>query len=105
MRCTPASLFMKRELCTRLELLKSNCESRVLDSQSAQVQMRGQNSRLRELSLGQKVMARNYGTGETWIPGSVKKRVGPLSYEIETEKGVWHRHIDQIYGKRDHKSC
>ena len=25
--------------------------------------------------------------------------MGPLSYEIETEKGVWHRHINQVYGK------
>ncbi len=23
----------------------------------------------------------------------------PLSYEVETEKGVWHRHINQLYGK------
>ncbi len=30
---TPASLFMKRELRTRLELLKPNCESRVLVNQ------------------------------------------------------------------------
>ncbi len=68
--------------------------NRVLDSQSTQVQTHGQNSRLRELSLGQKVMARNYGTGEKWIPERVNKRVGPLSYEIETEKGAWRRHID-----------
>ncbi len=44
-------------------------------------------------------MERNYGTGEKRISGSVKKRVGPLSYEIETEKGVWRRLIDQLYGK------
>ncbi len=25
--------------------------------------------------------------------------MGPLSYEIETEKGVWRRHINQVYGK------
>ena len=25
--------------------------------------------------------------------------MGPLSYEIETEKGVWRRLIDQLYGK------
>ncbi len=62
--CTPASLFMKTELRVRLELLKPNCESCVLDGQSTQVQTHGQNSRLRELFLGQKVMARNYGTGE-----------------------------------------
>ncbi len=31
-------------------------------------------------------MARNYGTGEKWISGSVNKRVGPLSYEVETRE-------------------
>ncbi len=76
----------ERELRTRLELLKPNCESNVLDSQSTPVQTHLQNSRLRELPLGQKVMSRNYGTWEKWVSGSVKKRVGPLSYEIETEK-------------------
>ncbi len=25
--------------------------------------------------------------------------MGPLSYEIETEKGVWRKQIDQLYGK------
>ncbi len=78
---------------------KPNCESRVLVSQSTQVQTHGQNSRLRELSLGQKVMARNYETGEKWISGSVKREQDHC-HEVETtEKGVWRRHIDQLYGK------
>ena len=72
--------------------------SHVLDRQSTQVQTHGQNSRLRELSVGQKVMARNYRSGEKWIPGVVMKRHGPLSYEIETGRGVWRRHIDQLCG-------
>ena len=41
----------------------------------------------RELSVGQAVMAKNYGSGEKWLPGIVSQRQGPVSYLVQTEKG------------------
>lgn len=90
---TPASLFMSRDLRTKLDLLKPNCGDRVLVSQAKQEQR--QHSHTRDLLVGQTVMARNYGPGAKWIAGGIKKQ-GPVMYVVETEKGLWKRHIDQI---------
>ena len=41
-------------------------------------------------------MARNYGPGAKWIAGVIQQKQGPVSYVVETEKGLWKRHIDQL---------
>ena len=41
-------------------------------------------------------MARNYGPAAKWIEGVIQLRQGPVSYVVETEKGLWKRHIDQL---------
>ncbi|XP_039202919.1 uncharacterized protein K02A2.6-like, partial [Crotalus tigris] len=43
------------------------------------------------------VWARNYGPGHTWVPASVSRITGPLSYEVALDNGrVLRRHIDQL---------
>jgi len=43
------------------------------------------------------VIARNYSGHSTWVPGTVRKQLGPLSYEVEIEpKLIWSRHTDQL---------
>ena len=41
-------------------------------------------------------MARNYSVSSKWVPGIVIGRQGPLSYLVQTERGEWRRHIDQL---------
>ncbi len=51
----------------------------------------------RQLAVGQTVMARNYSGKDKWLPGIVRARTGPLSYEIEVGPNrIWRRHIDQL---------
>lgn len=41
-------------------------------------------------------MARNYGCGEKLLPGIIIGRQGSVSYLVQTERGEWRRHIDQL---------
>lgn len=52
----------------------------------------------REITVGDKVIARNYSSKEKkWKAGVVKRKLGKLHFEIEMENGTtWKRHLDQI---------
>ena len=90
-------LIPAEKLCTRFDLLKPNCEERVLEKQAQQKQQHDRRAKSREWHVGQLVMARNLRTGPNWIPGVIIERAGPLSYVIETEdKQIWRRHVDQL---------
>ena len=52
-----------------------------------------------EFSVGQAVMARSYGSKEVWMPGIIISRQGPVSYLVQTERGNWKRHTDQLRGR------
>ena len=55
----------------------------------------------REFSIGQTVIARNYTGSTKWVPGIIRTRLGPLSYELEVKAGlVWRRHTDQLRDTR-----
>ncbi len=41
-------------------------------------------------------MARNIRAGQAWIPGTVIKRTGPLSYVVQVAGKLWKRHIDHL---------
>ena len=42
-------------------------------------------------------MAKNNKQGMPFVPGVVKKKLGPLTYLIETQDGLtWTRHIDHL---------
>ena len=92
----PSTLFLRRKLRTRFDLLKPNCEERVLEKQAKQKEKHDQQTKGHEWRVGQSVMARNLRPGPNWIPGVIIERAGPLSYMIETEdKQIWRRHVDQ----------
>ena len=97
---TPASLFLQRDLRTRLHLLRPSFEEQVVDHQATQKKYHDQHSRTRELVVGQSVMAKNFATGVKWVPGVIIQRQSPLSYTVQTDTGLqWKRHIDNL---RDH---
>ena len=94
---TPSSLFLKRELRTRLDLLQPDNSTRVGEKQAVQKLDHDSHARSREYKIGDNVMARNYGSGPKWEPGVIVERKGPLSYTAQLDSGIlWHRHIDQL---------
>ena len=77
--------------------MKPDNERQVTAKQALQKMAHDRKAKLREFTVGQEVMTRNYRDGDKWVPGVVIERKGPLSYTIQTESGMlWRRHIDQL---------
>ena len=80
---TPASLFLGRELRTRLSLLCPNVGEKVMDSQAKQKATHDAHaSMLREFYPGPRVLVKDLRKEDTWWPGSVAERSGPRSHEV-----------------------
>lgn len=71
----------------------SNFSSLVPDNTSFSEGISG----VRTLSVGERVIARNYMGSEKWKFGIIQKQLGKLHYLIKMDNGlVWKRHIDQV---------
>ena len=57
-----------------------------------------QHAKTREFDIGQQVVARNVRQSRPkWIPATILKKTGPLSYIVKTNSGLdWKRHVDHI---------
>jgi len=42
------------------------------------------------------VYARNYAHGPKWLPGQITSKEGSAIYMINTDRGVWKRHANQL---------
>ena len=94
---TPCKLFLGRSLRTRLDLLLPNCEHTVSKRQADQKTAHDKHSKPRQLNIGERVMAKNNKQGLPYVPAVVKKKLGPLTYLIQTQDGLtWRRHIDHL---------
>ena len=90
---SPAEILMRRKLRTRLDLLHPDSSKRVLEKQD---KLR-KTSKTRSFQVGDELMARGYSGREKWIPATVIKVTGPVSYQLETESGMFmRRHVDQL---------
>ena len=94
---TPARLLMGRSLRTRLDLLKPDIRRKVQEKQMDQAKERCSRP-VRELEVGQTVVARDYTGPEKWKQGVTRAGTGPLSHEVEVAPAhqIWRRHIDQL---------
>ena len=95
---TPSQLFLKRDIRTRFDLLKPDCERHVLEKQSQQKASHDKaHSRDQKWFVGQRVMARNVRPGPNWIPATIIEVQGPVTYLVLTDdRQVWKRHLDQL---------
>ena len=57
---------------------------------------------MREMNIGQRVLAQNYRDGPRWVSGTIIQRNSPATYMVKLKSGdVWKRHIDQLREKFD----
>ena len=92
----PGSLFLQRELRTRLDLLQETTEQIVRKKQEEQKEWHDKSTRERERGFepNNVVWARNFGVWERWIKGKKKQGSGLASYIVELADGrMWRRHI------------
>ena len=95
---TPAELFLKRQLRTRLTLLKPNLTIDVQKKREKQVNYRDQHSSTREFNPMQLVRVKNcYDNGVIkFVLGSIVKRLGPLRYLVRVGHRTRYCHVDHL---------
>ncbi|XP_041435047.1 uncharacterized protein K02A2.6-like [Xenopus laevis] len=95
---TPAELFLKRHLQSRLDLFKPSLADTVEKHQKQQV--RAHNSsrqRHKDFYPGDKVLVRDFRhSGCLWSPGTICHRRGPLTYEVQIGNCHVHVHVEHL---------
>ena len=83
---SPSELLMGRRLRTIMDLAHPDM---------TQDKIPQPKQRTRSFSVGDKLFAKNFSGSTNWIPVTVTKVSGPVSYHVETAQGiVLRRHID-----------
>ena len=95
---TPAELFSKRKPRTKFSVLKPNMEMHIENQQDKQRQQRDKSHvKMRELSSHDSVNVRNTRGGvEKWVPGTVIRRLGPLTYLVKVGRQLHYVHVDLL---------
>lgn len=93
----PAEMLMKRRLRTHLDLVQPKVEEQVMDKQFQQKLAHDQHAKERVFNAGDQVFVRDFRKPKTWLCGTIVKRTGPVSAEIELEDGqTIRRHFDHM---------
>ena len=93
----PAELFLKRQLRTRLTLLKPDQEAAVRRKQVQQKQQHDQNSKqMRTFRPGDHVAVLQFRGSEKWVPGIVVQALGPVAYMVNINNRIIHVHVDHL---------
>jgi len=93
---TPCSLFVGRNIRTRFDRLQPSVEETVLAKQAAQSDHHNQHAKDRHFHTGQAVMVHNFRPGPSWVPGTIRKQLGPLSFTVDVQGQQWKRHTDHL---------
>ncbi|XP_059894695.1 uncharacterized protein K02A2.6-like [Gadus macrocephalus] len=89
---TPAELFLRRQVRTRLSLIKPEF------SQRMQTESEPDLPRFRFFKVGQQVLVKNYRGGEKWLNGVVREVLVPVTYSVEVKGKCLKSHVNQILG-------
>ncbi|KAM9717125.1 uncharacterized protein ACNS7B_020902 [Menidia menidia] len=96
---SPADVFLRRHIRTRLDFIKPNTKETVRRKQYRQKAQHDFTAVDRSFSVDDAVYLRNTGGGvHKWIPGQVVRQTGPVSYEVKERYSntVHRRHGDQL---------
>ena len=93
---TPSSLFLGRNIRTRLDMVRPDVSQTVFEKQASQKQNHDRHVRPREFVVGQKVMVKSFKPGPNYLPGTITDVVGPLTYTVCVNGLLLKRHIDHI---------
>lgn len=96
---TPAELFLKRQLHTRLSCIKPNLREYVEGKQQKiKEQHDGRNFKMREFQKEDQVQVKTTVPGQKWksVSGVIRRRLGPLTYLVRVGKRIQYCHADHL---------
>ncbi|KAF6016713.1 hypothetical protein EB796_024978 [Bugula neritina] len=59
-------------------------------------QTKSNNNTSSQFAVNSLVYARNYSSGPKWVPGKIIRRVGNTIFLVDTDRGIWKRHCNQL---------
>ena len=86
---------------SRLDCLFPDVASRVENRQTRQAVQHNNSRPLRSFKLNDTVYVRDFSSSAAkWLPGTVVKVTGPLSYHVQLSSGdVVRRHVDAVHSR------
>lgn len=96
---SPADLFLRRHIRTRLDFLKPDTAVTVRRKQYLQKDYHDRHAVDRSFEENEPVYLRStVGGGPRWIPGLITQQMGPVSYQVRVRDmdTVYRRHGDQL---------
>ena len=96
---TPAELFLRRQFKTRLSLTKPSFTDSMQQRQDKQQSKQAEKmAPVRCFLPKQKVLVRNHRGGEAvkWVPGTIVKGLGPVTYLVKVYGKMYKRHVNQM---------
>ena len=95
-----AELLLGRRPRTQLDLAVPDLNNKVYRKQQHQKDHHDKCRKERHFQVGDAVYARKFPSNDAWIPGTIIKARGPLSYMIELETGqIVRRYVDHLQSR------
>ncbi|XP_061727150.1 uncharacterized protein K02A2.6-like isoform X1 [Cydia pomonella] len=92
---SPAALMLGRQIRTKLDAIRPDCEKKARESQKKQMSSTAGVKRV--FQPGELVWARQYQGDTKWTPGQILRREGTTDYTVLDSLGRGsHRHVDQL---------
>ena len=80
-----------------MDLIKPDVKKAVCAEQAKQKSHYDSHSKSSKYFVGQNVQAHNFRTGPRWVACVIVERLGPLTYLVQVDIGVfWHCHVDHL---------
>ena len=93
----PSELFLWRALQTRLDLLRQNCQSRVVLKLTDKKAHHDHHSTLCGFLPGQTVMVQDFRPNTSkWMKSVVIQQLSPVIYTVEVDGKLLKRHVDHL---------
>ena len=94
---TPAELMFGQRLQSPLDNVRPDIDKKHRQQQEKQKQSHDQHARYREFQLGDSVYAKNYGSGDAWLPGRIVAVHGSLIVTVKlTDSRSVRKHFHQL---------
>ena len=93
---SPSELLYRRQIRTKLDLIRPNLARKVKRQQSQMKQGADRSSSTRTFQRGDSVLVKNFSSGPTWLHGRIQNGSASI-YDVQLKDGrLVRRHVDHI---------
>ena len=94
---SPAELFIKRQLRTRITVVRPDPEAAARKKQNQQKEQHDHNTKkLRSFLPGDRVAVRQFRGQAKWAMGTIIQCLGPVGYMVQLAHKACHVHVDHL---------